>query len=204
MALSTYVELQAAILAAAHRTGDTVLAAQVPDFILVAEGRFNHELRTREMESSSTITLTSGNGTLPTDYLETIKVISASSPRRRLAYATSDWLEEAYPDQPSADSSFYTILGSTIYTYPLGTSDLDFHYYQKIPDLATNSTNWLLTRAPGVYLYGALVELDLFTADEKSATRHAAALTTELQRFEVSEAFNLPSVPERRAHTFSP
>jgi len=53
-----------------------------------------------------------------------------------------------------------------LYPTPADTLNVELLYYQKIPDLATNSTNWLLTDAPDVYLYGALLHSAPYLADD--------------------------------------
>ena len=42
--------------------------------------------------------------------------------------------------------------------YDDSANALSFDYYQKIPGLAANSTNWLMTAWPDLYLAGTLVE----------------------------------------------
>jgi hypothetical protein len=45
---------------------------------------------------------------------------------------------------------------------------IDMVYYGKIPALSTaNTTNWLLTKAPDVYLYGALTHAAPFLMDDQ-------------------------------------
>jgi hypothetical protein len=55
---------------------------------------------------------------------------------------------------------FFTIFGSEIELCPTPDQDytVEMVYRQNLPALASNSTNWLLTLAPDLYLYGALLE----------------------------------------------
>lgn len=48
-----------------------------------------------------------------------------------------------------------------------GTPVFKLTYYQKIPALdSTNTTNWLIAREPGIYLYGALIEASPYLQDD--------------------------------------
>ena len=53
----------------------------------------------------------------------------------------------------------YTILDQAFEVFPTPDGDhtLELTYYEEIPDLATNSTNWLMTYFPSAYLYGSLI-----------------------------------------------
>ena len=201
MALTNYTDLESAI---ASWLGRSDLSAVIADFVTMAEARFNNTIRTREMETSTDLTLSSGAASLPSDFLEAKRVTYKSSPRRVLTYATPDWLDEAYPDQPSADSQFYQIVGSTLTTMPMGSSDVELVYYQKIPGLESNSTNWLMTRAPSVYLYGSLIEAAAYNQDVEGAAYYAQLLTHAVNELQSAEHMNRGGVYSRRAAGPSP
>jgi hypothetical protein len=59
-------------------------------------------------------------------------------------------------DQPL----YFAIMGSEMELAPTPNQNytLEMVYRKKIPALASNSTNWLLTLAPDIYLYGMLLE----------------------------------------------
>jgi hypothetical protein len=116
-------------------------------------------LRVREMMTSATITLTSGSGSLPTDYLEHTRVYANSSPVKILEQVDPDWAIEKYPDTGATVGQYFYILGSSIYTKPVVSNTLAMAYYQKIPALASNITgNWLTSRAPQLYIYATCLE----------------------------------------------
>ena len=65
---------------------------------------------------------------------------------------------------------FYSILGDTIEVMPTpdATYELEISYYQDIPAMSADSdTNWLLTKAPSAYLYGALIESAPYLAEDQ-------------------------------------
>ena len=69
----------------------------------------------------------------------------------------------------------YTMIGTDIYFAPPPDSvdtgsgyQYSMWYFQKVPPLTdTNLTNWLLTAAPDLYLYAALLESAPFLVDDK-------------------------------------
>ncbi len=164
MALSNYTELQAAIITHAMRDGDTGFAAAVPDLIALAHSRLNRELRCRDMEDQATVTITSGSGPLPAGYLEFIEVKDAGG--RVLAAADPSFADEQFASASAGTAKYFAVMGSDIKTWRASSSSLVLRYYEAIPDFATASTNWLLTKCPGLYLYGSLIEAAAFMMDD--------------------------------------
>lgn len=171
MSLSNYANLQTAIITHAWRTGDTEFAAAVPDFITLAEERFNSLLRVSNMETSATVTLTNGVGTLPTDYLEYRAIVgSVSGATVDLQVVPPDALAQLEPFGTTSQAPYVSIVGNAITCYNSNVGNLSLTYYAKIPALSnSNTTNWLLTRAPSLYLYGALLEAAPFMMDDNRA-----------------------------------
>lgn len=163
MPLSTYAEIQEAITDAIWRDD---LSGKAADAIVLFEEWCNNNLRVAQMETSATVTLTSNVGALPSNYLQWRRVRSNASPIRLLKWADPDWVAQNYPDTATEDASFFTIIGTNISTAPPSTPDILLDYYRTIPDLATNSTNWLLTRSPSAYLYGSLKHLAVMIDDD--------------------------------------
>ncbi len=168
MALDSYTTLQAAIIDHAVRSGDTGFEASVPDFITGVEQIVHYgfasgpeaiePLRIADMETSATITMTSCSGTLPTDYLEWRSVSANTSPAKPLTPSSIEYGPEAYSSSTSGIADVFTITGTTIKTYPASSADLTIYYYAKLDALSdSNASNWLLEKAPLVYLYGSLM-----------------------------------------------
>lgn len=168
MSISTYTELQAAVASYLARSD---LTANIPDFITLAESRFNRELRTHDMETSATVTMTAGSGSLPTGYLEWISATWGGASRNGdLRYMSPDSEEWRFRYRPNGDPTMFTILAGMIKLRPVATGNITLVYYSTVPALASNSTNWLLTRAPDLYLYTALAESYIFTKNPEGAT----------------------------------
>ena len=67
-------------------------------------------------------------------------------------------------------------------------------YRQNIPALtSTNTSNWLLTLAPDLYLYGTLLETAPYLKEDERIQTWATGLTTtldSLNRLGVTSTFN--------------
>lgn len=181
MSLTTFSSLKSSITD--WLQGRTDILPQTEDFITLAEAEFNRVIRVREMEASDDLTL-DGNGeaTLPTDYLAWRTVTALTDPRIELEYATPSYIEDTYPERPSDYPSVFTIRGSTILVAPITTSTVRIDYFQKIPALSdANTTNWLLTKMPGLYLHMCLKHAAIYLDNDGAAQRYAALANGALQ-----------------------
>jgi len=171
MSLSTYTELQSSITNWLRRDGDTNLVATAPDLILMAEANFNRDVRHRRMETTTTLTLTSGTDTvaLPTDFVEVKTATVQTSPLQPMTFVTQSQLILNWPNGTTGVPSEYTIQGANMKVgeTPDSGYNVELAYYQQIPDLATNSTNWLLTNHPDMYLFGSLLQAAPFLGDDE-------------------------------------
>lgn len=186
MALVSYAEVQAKVARYLWDRDD--LTADIVDAIVLCEARLNNILRCAQMETSGTITLTSGSGSLPSDYLQWRRVVTQDSPVRVLEFAEPDWALEMYPDTAAAPSCYFTIIGSTIKTFPTSSANLTMHYYQKIPALVSNTAgNWVTSRSPGLYIYGTLLELAPFLDDDPRLTTWGQMFERGVSELETSD-----------------
>jgi hypothetical protein len=103
-----------------------------------------------------------GTCALPSDYLAWRRVTWTGQTRLELAYVGPDYFEAVYPTQPADTPRYFMIEGSTLSVIPLNSTPLEFDYFQKVPALQSNNTNWLFTSYPDVYLFGSLAEAELF------------------------------------------
>ncbi len=160
MALSNYGELRTSIADLLVRDD---LTAKIPDFVMLLEARVNREVqfRNRRMETTTTLTFTGDEATLPADYIETRTLVWQSTPRIRLEYQTPSVFENTYTTDTPADPVNYTVVGDTVTVgpYPNSTVGAVLAYYQRLSALSADTdTNWLLTYHPDVYLYGSCIE----------------------------------------------
>ena len=170
MAITNYTNLQTSIADFLNRDD---LTSVIPTFIQLAEADMNRQVRHWKMESRSTGTQDAGDQymQIPSDWLETIRLHltgSGTSALTLTSRAAMADIRAKNEDISTVKPYYYTHADGQFELYPTPTEATDFEllYYQKIPDLATNSTNWLLTDAPDVYLYGALLHSAPYLAED--------------------------------------
>jgi hypothetical protein len=185
MAISTQPELITAIQN--YMMDRTDLATPAPEFITLGEAIIAygfdsptlkiHPLRCRDMEDIETITLTTGVGPLPADYLQYRRVVQTTAPRRDLEYITPTGADQQYPSRSSGSGHHFTIIGANLYTFPLVATSCELTYYAKVPALTSlATTNWLLTKNPGIYLRASLFIAAEYIKDDAEMTKHAGFL----------------------------
>lgn len=173
MSIGTYSELKTAI---ANWTARADLSSGRDDeFIDNVEARFNRRLRIRAMEASTTGTTTEDEPTitLPTDFFEMrsfLLTVTTNNPKqlRFITTGAADGLEYGEPGVPD----FYTFAGGAIRLYPTPDAAYTYtlRYYTKIPALsASQTTNYILTNFPDVYLWGCRFEAYSYALDIESA-----------------------------------
>jgi hypothetical protein len=170
MPISTYAELKTAIADWLNRDD---LVAVIPSFVSLAEADINRSLRDYRMEKRSTATLEAQYSALPGDWVETIR-LQLTSGSRRLELASDGALAEMrgmLNDQTGVPTHYaHTAGGLELFPTPSGSFTAELVYISKVPALSdTATTNWLLSAAPDVYLYGALVQSAPYLKDDQRA-----------------------------------
>jgi hypothetical protein len=176
MALTYYSDL---ISAAEGWLDDTNINARVVDSVALYEAAVNRRFAERPQQTTTTLTPSSGQATLPTDYLNWKRVTWSSTPKRELEYVDPSYLVQSYPSAPSDTPRFFTVEGETLKIMPTSTAaTIDFLYSQKVPSLAaaTSSANWLLTAHPDFYLSGTLAAVETYRAGGGERTTRFAEM----------------------------
>lgn len=185
MAISTHAELKTAWQ---NWTSDTttVLSNRLDEITNLLEARINWgteppnpfstpPLRARQMEQRATATADDEYLALPSDYLEMIYLKANGSPDTFLDPMTPIQATRSAKNDTTDDLKNFTVVGSEIKFTPTPASatTVEMLYYRTVPGLVANSTNWLLTAAPHVYLHGGLLEIYIFkNAMDKAAYHH--------------------------------
>lgn len=184
MALATYTDLQAAVASWLARSD---LTTPIPDFIALAEAKLNRLLRCRQMEQRSTATATEYME-LPTGFLELRNIQLNTSPKTALELVSPDEIDRDY-SAATGKPLVYCLLANQIQLGPApdSTYTVEIDYYEVIPPLASNSTNWLLTAAPDIYLYGSLLEASIYLIDDPRVPGWNAAYTQVLQQLQSAD-----------------
>ena len=197
MSITSYAELQAAIVDWLARPNDPALSAVVPDLIRLAEARIMHgageagaalyssPLRVRQMETRATVVLSAEYVAVPADFMELRELKINTAREQKLVYVTPQHFAETAAAQLGGVPRFYTLVGGSLRfgPFPSGSPPLtaELLYYAKLPPLTEAApANWLLASAPNVYLFGALLEASAYVRDQGQlaewSTQYAAAV----------------------------
>jgi hypothetical protein len=182
MSISTYSEHKSTIGDWLNRDD---LVSAIPSFIALAEAQLERALRVRQMIGRSTATIDTQYSAVPSDFLETKTFkITSSAPIQPLQFATLEQMDD-FDATNSAQQrpTLFTIVGNQIRVHPAPDTSYtaELVYYAKLAKLSdSNTTNWLLTSSPDVYLYGALLQSAPYLKDDERmavwTTLYAAGL----------------------------
>lgn len=173
MALSNNTELKAAVADWINRSD---LTTQIIDFIKLAEHRIADDLQETNILTDVTDITTDANfKDLPANFKGAITAHLTTDPKQTLDYKTPDQFDLIYASSTSGKPKAYTIKDNDIYFAPLPDSSYTCRLTHYIyPDIATDTTNTLLTNYPNLYLWGALVEAALFLNDSEREAKFQA------------------------------
>jgi hypothetical protein len=108
--------------------------------------------------------------TLPTDFAGARTFYLATDPITILEFVDPTTLFTQYPSAATGTPLKYTIVGTnTAYLRPIPDSAYTTRliYYAKIPALSdTDTTNWVLTNGPDVYIAAAMIELCIYLEND--------------------------------------
>jgi hypothetical protein len=193
--ITNYSTLQSAIGDYLNRAD---LTSQIPMFIQFVEADLSNRLRCREMVVRATTTNDEEFVELPTDFLQALnlQIVGGKTPLR---YVTLDEADQIKAAQIYTRVIAYSIVDGAIELVPAPADNVQIEmvYYQQVPALSSvNTTNWLLSKSPDVYLYGALVHAAPFLMDDQRINTFASFYSQRV------EALNLDS--DRAVHSGSP
>ena len=176
MTINTYATLQTAVADFLNRAD---LTATVPTFIALAEAGIDRDLRHWKMENRSVAEINSQYSQVPTDWLDTIRFSITSGTTSPLDLISQAELIERRSgnDNTGGKPCFYAMSAGQFEFFPTPdeTYSAELIYNARIPALSdSNTTNFLLTEAPDVYLYGALVHSAPYLKEDPRAQTWAA------------------------------
>ena len=169
MAIGTFAQLKTA---AANWLDRSDLTDRIPEFIVLAEARFNRILRTRDMETVSTAISTAAGTreySLPTGFVQMKEFHLTTDPLTPLAYITPEMMTRLWAGSSKGRPEVFTIIADNVRLGPnpdavYTTSMLYYKTFTALSDSAT--TNDMLTNNPDVYLYGTLLEAEPFIMND--------------------------------------
>lgn len=172
MALANYEDLKTAV---AEWLAKSNLSTRAADFIALAEADINRRVKIRQNMTTTQLTLSSGSAsiTLPTDFLEDIE-LNYNDAEYSLTRAVFDEIDRLNTSNSAAERPWlYAITSSSIIFNTEADQDytMNLRYYNKW-NIASDSTNWLLTNAPDVYLFGSLTEAADYQRDYQAYQKY--------------------------------
>ena len=169
MALTNYTNLQSTIAETLNRDD---LTSSIPTFISLCEAAVNRDVRHWRMETRTNGQQSAGDAYMqvPADWVETLRfnvVGNGTSPIKMIDSTSMADMRATANDQYNTPK-YYTLEAGQFHLYPTPIADVDVEllYYAQVPDLASNATNWLLSAAPDVYLYGSLIHSAPYLQDD--------------------------------------
>ena len=180
MTITSYATLQSEIASWLNRDD---LTAIIPTFIQFVESDVNSRLRHQKMVVRAQATSDQEFVQLPADWLEAINIhiIDGAQPLR---FVTLDEADRINKQQIITQPSFYSIMDDALEIIPAPATDIDIEmiYYGKIPALSvSNTSNWLLVKAPDLYLYGSLVHASPYILDDQRVGLFANMYNSRLE-----------------------
>jgi hypothetical protein len=179
MSISTFAELKSSIADFLNRSDLTTV---IPSFISLAEAQINRDVRHWRMDKITSITANAGvaETVLPENYLETNSVTWTfdSGHPKSLNFVTNKVFAErkynaqgtlgtpeifSFKNNANVPAHFIQILPA-----PSSSGFVTIDYIERVAALSdSTTTNWLLSEAPDIYLYGSLLHAAPYLQDDE-------------------------------------
>jgi hypothetical protein len=170
LSIDTYAALKTAI---ANRLRRADTGAYVDDWISLAESDIYRRLRTRDMETAFSGTISSGAVALPTGYVDLKFSYINRTPVQWLERKAPRWIYEKYPTR-AADSvpKYISREGSNFIFGPYPDSEYSVAgvYYKNLGAVSATA-HALFTSNPDVYVYGGLLTAVRELKDDRGIAR---------------------------------
>ena len=157
MALNSYSALKTSVANWLNRSD---LTTEIEDFVVLAEKDFNSKLRIRKMIAQTSVTINAETVALPTGFLQIRDFfITQGGTKHSLTYITPTQMDQIKGSSTSAMPEVYTILGDNFRFAPIPSSSFSgtLNFYKEFDPLSdSNTSNFILTSHPAIYLYGSL------------------------------------------------
>lgn len=163
----TYSELKASIANYVHRED---LTDMIPTFISMAEGYLFREISPPETESVVTGATVAGYAVLPSDFGTLAKLtVNYNGATRNVEYLAL----ASYSDSADATPGYYTFEAGKLRIYGTSTGQAyTLHYIPSMAPLSDSApSNWLLNKAPDLYLHAGCLEASKYTLDAAEQSR---------------------------------
>ena len=187
MAVNTYSDLKVALK---NRLDESPADSVIDDWIDLAEDRIARDLRVEDMEVAFSVTISGGVAAVPADFLGLKTAYVDGSPVVMLHPKSLDWVVSNFPTRSGDAKPHYIARNGANWEfgpYPDADYTVKGTYYRRLPALsASNESGWLVTAAPALIFYAALVEAADYYADPRMAAWDAR-YEKELRRVQRSD-----------------
>lgn len=196
MAIATYDQLQTAIADFLNRKD---LTAAIPTFISLAEAQIARDLRHWKQEKRVTTSVDERYENLPNDWLE-IKFVALSTGKMLRTVSPVEMAERRSRADSAGEPQYVRMTADQMEFYPTpGTpTEISMLYYARIPALSdVEPSNWLLTDAPDVLLYGALMHSAPYLVDDSRVAVWGSLYTSAIEKLNLESQKAQTSGPLR-------
>lgn len=145
--------------------------ANLDRWILMAEARFNRDLRCGQMEKTTTGAVTGEDTPLPTDYIAMRAIYVEGSPDRPLMGIAPSAIRQSY-DGTAGSPLAYTLISGNLRLVPPPDGEvlITMDYWGRIDPLsAVAPSNWLLESHPDAYVTAVMFHFYRWEKDRQSA-----------------------------------
>lgn len=164
--ITNYATLQTAI---ADYLARDDLTTFLPNFVQNAENKLYRTLNLRNEETALSVSVTSGVGTVPTDFKALKFAYVDESPAIVLNWVPLEDLYREWPVRSGAQTPTEISREGANFTFGPFAKDFTLTgiYYAKQDPLRTTDPSWYVTNAPEVLLYGSLLEAEPFIQNDE-------------------------------------
>lgn len=164
----TYAGLQASVADWLNRTDIT---APITDMIRMAEVQMDRDIRCADMIVATSLVISGNPTALPADFNGMVALELPAGVGAPMTYRKPEGVRALNQSafQAPGTPQFWTVAGTNVETAPAasGSFTCPMLYYGRIPSLSnSNTTNWLLTKHPDAYLFGALLQAAPYLKDD--------------------------------------
>lgn len=162
MALSNYEELKASVAKTANRSDQAFIDA-VPDFIALAEAEMRREIRARSETQTMTLSIDDTSYPLPCGFDGMVSFNGTGAANRAWGFVPINDIDSVF--SPGANN--YSLSADTIY-FSRAPGEVLMRYRAMFSPLGVRTRcNWILSKHPDAYLYGALKHSAPYLEDDQ-------------------------------------
>lgn len=168
--ITTYSELTNALQE--WLDGADSVTSHPDQMIFLAEAYFRRSILHLDREGDATLSTTSGEISLPADFLQARFAYLDTDPTRDLDAVSPGVLRSHWAASRTGLPLEYAIKNGTMLLGPApdDTYDLILTYSRKLIGLSDSvASNWLLESHPDVYLYGAMMHAEFYASNDVRA-----------------------------------